>query len=296
MTWARPATSTSTGITVARPAVVASLYAERGLAAHAQAIFEAWLPLVDPQFDKYYTDDASRRYRELSDKAQRRVATMLSPAGVAKSYRHVLVKSADKDGPVDACHAFSLEIFAAEDNVGFVYLTFPHDQIERHGAEVARHWFQSLGEQFDFSHGVLGLGYEIGWGSALEQDAYPLVMEVAQRHHGVIVWDRNTARFRESGDDAFDTVGWLTYLDNDTAADMELDDLDPRVLRSDGANGIVLQAGPLPDAADSQAPSESLELLREVNEVTLDIRNDVWLSQDIFEHDDAMAWFERLDP
>jgi len=288
-------------IVVGRPAFVAYFYSHQGFEKHAQAIFDAWLEMMNPGTQLYYSHEDSRRILKLTKKAIEKVRATLSVKSISDEYKFYYVKSGPEKGAIDECHDYSFEIFATFGDKGYAYVTFPLNYVTTRGADAVLEWFKTWCEVYEFTHAGAGLGYEIAWFDEQESEAYPLMLSIALRFHGVRMFDRNTARFRERGTQTLDTVAWLTYLDKATTENLgpkTIDALDSRVVRHSCGSGIVLQAGPEPDPCDTNRPSEALELLRSVNAAIVPVRTTAWW-KNWFATDDPdkeNGWFSRMDP
>ena len=289
-------------IVVGRPAFVAYFYTNENAQKNAQRIFEAWIKLMDPKVDLYYSHDDTKRIFKLTKKAIEKVRAALSVENIAKGdeYKWYYAKSGPKEGPIDECHGYSFEIYATNGDNGYVYVTFPLDHVPTVGLEEVIEWFTSWCQSYQFTHADAGFGYEIAWFGDQERQAYPLMLNTAMRYHGVRMFHRNTAQLREQGMKTLDTAAWLTFLNGETLDKLEsdtIDRLDSRVLLHPCGNGIVLQAGSMPDACDVNRPSVNYQLLRSVNEVIVPVRTTAWY-QNWFAADDPdkeNSWFERMD-
>jgi len=297
---ATPATFTELEQTfvVGRPAFVASFYARQGFAAHAQAIFDAWLTVLPAKTPLVYGHESSRRLSKLTPKAIAKVRDVLSPPSVGDRYKWYFAKSAAPGSPADECHGYAFEVFATPTAAAYVYVAFPLDHVIAQGVPSVIDWFRAWNDTFAMTHAGAGFGYEIGWFDDYAKTAYPVMMPIAQRFHGVRFWHRMHARFREQTSRTLDTAAWLTYLDEESIhalADGALDRLDPGVTRHTCTRGVLLQAGAEPDACDVNRPNTEYALLRAVNDAIEPIRcTEWWIHGFAGGADVENSWFGRM--
>ncbi len=288
-------------IAVGRPAFVAYFYSHQGLKKHAQSVFDAWLKLLDPRTMLYYSHDNTKRILSLTKKSIEKVRAVLSIESISDKYKFYYAKSGPEEGAIDECHGYSFEIFTTPTSNGYVYIAFPLDYVSTRGTDAVVTWFKKWCEAYEFTHAGAGFGYEIAWFSEQERQAYPLMLQTALRFHGVRMFHRNTARFRERGKQTLDTAAWLTFLDETTIGNLEpgsIDRIDPGVMRHPCGHGIVLQAGAQPDACDVNRPSRAYELLSSVNAAIVPVRTTAWWKSWFACNDPGKenGWFSRMDP
>lgn len=286
-------------IVVGRPAFVASFYARQGFAAHAQSVFDAWLGLLPAKVPLYYSHETSRRLAKLTPKAIGKVRDALSPQSVGDRYKWYFAKAAAPNGPADECHSHGFEVFATPTSAAYVYVAFPLDHVQAQGAEAVIAWLRSWCDTFEMTHAGAGLGYEISWFEDQATTAYPKILPICLRYHGVRFWHRMHARFRGDTPQSLDTAAWLTYLDEDTIARLDegaLDRIDPGVTRHTCARGVLLQAGPQPEPCDTNRPDAAYDLLKSVNDAIVPIRaTEWWIHGFASDADKENSWFGRMD-
>lgn len=288
-------------IVVGRPAFVASLHCEPGLAPHATAILDAWLALLPSKTPLWYSHEKTTRYLKLTPKALAKIHADYSPKSLAVKYASYLIKSAPQDGPVDECHEYSFEMFAANRHSGYVFVTFPLDYVDTQGADAVVGWFGDWCSRFEFTHAEAGYGYEQAWFGEQAQHVGPTMLATALRFHGVRAWVRSTARFRGRGKTTLDTAAWLTYLDATSIKDVEADAIeriDPRVTPYSVGSGVLLRAGAMPDPCDSNRRGDAYALLKSVNDAIVPIRTTKWYQNYWASCNDAEKedrWFSRMD-
>lgn len=289
-------------IVVGRPAFVAYFYSDGGLENHAQTAFDAWRNLMDPKASLYYSHDKTKRILALTNKAIEKVRGALAVECINEGdeYKFYYAKSGPAEGSIDECHGCSFEIYTTAGDNGYVYVAFPRDYVNIRGTDAVLDWFKKWCETYEFSHAGAGFGYEIAWFGEQERQAYPLMLQSALRYHGVRMFDRNTARFRERGKQTLDTAAWLTFLDKTTIGNLEpgaIDHIDPGVMRHSCGGGIVLQAGLEPDACDVNRPSNAYKLLSSVNVAIVPVRTVGWWKNWFASNDPDKEneWFSRMD-
>ncbi len=294
-------TELGTTILVGRPAFVASLYSDPGLATHAGAILDAWLALVPPKTPLWFSHEDTKRYMKLTPKALAKIHNDYAPKSLDEKCASYLIKSAPQDGAVDECHAYSFEMYAVDGDSGYVFATFPLDHVETQGADAVVQWFGDWCTRFEFTHAGAGFGYELAWFGEQAQCANPTILATSLRFHGVRAWDRDTARLRERSTTTLDTAAWLTYLDKTSIQAVgpdAIDRVDPRVTRYRLGGGVLLRAGEMPDPCDCNRPGDAYALLKSVNDAIVPIRTtkwyqNGWATYDNFESEDR--WFGRMD-
>lgn len=290
-------------IVVGKPAFVMYFYSHEGLENHAQAVFDAWLALMDPKIKLYYSHDDTKRILNLTKKAIEKVRGALSAKSIAKGdqYKFYYAKSGPAEGAIDECHGYSFEVYATSGDNGYVYVSFPLNYVRSSGTQVVLSCFKRWCDTYQFAHAGAGLGYEVAWFGEQAREAYPIMLSTALRFHGIRMLDRNTAQFRERGKQTLDTAAWLTYLDKATIGNLEpgaIEAIDPDVTRHPCGSGVVLQTGPAPDPCDTNRPSHAHVLLRSVNAAIVPVRTIAWW-KNWFAADDPdkeNGWFSRMDP
>jgi hypothetical protein len=149
------------------------------------------------------------------------------------------------------------------------------------------------------THAIAGLGYEVAWFDEQAQRAYPTMLATALRFHGVQMWNQHNARFRDRTDNTLDTASWLTFLDRSVIEKLEpgaIERIDAGVARHPCGKGIVLQAGPLPDPADTNRRGPAWDLLKSVNDAIVPVRTRKWwINRFATEPDKENGWFSRMD-
>lgn len=285
-----------------RPAFVAYFYMGGSLAPHAQALLDGWLALVPPKTELYHSHDRTKRFPKLTPKA---LSTLRASLTVKKlsgedAYANCILKSAPEDGFIDGPHAYSLEFYATADDPGFVYVTFPVDYVATHGADAVLGWFRDWCTRFEATHARAGYGFEVTWFGDRRTGLGAEMLARCLRYHGVAVWERETANMRESENHTLDTAAWLTYLSQGCLDELGSDRIaaiDPGVTRHTTSNGVVFQAGAMPDACDTNRRSAAYKLLKSVNDAIVPIRSDHWY-QNYWASEDAdkeNRWFSRMD-
>jgi Protein of unknown function (DUF3396) len=293
-------TELGTTIVVGRPAFVASFYAHEGFMAHARAALDSWHAMLPANTPLYYSHETTKRFIKLTPKALAKLRDELAASNIAKQFKCYFIKSAPEDGPVDECHAFSFEIYATPSYSGYVFLTFPRDHVESHGADAVVRWFGQFCAQFEFTHAGAGFGFELAWFGEQEQFAGPFMLATGLRFHGVRVWERRNARNRARTKTTLDTAAWLTYLDATSLADIgaaAVERIAPDVQRHACGSGLLLQAGPSPDPCDTNRRDQAYARLKSVNDAIVPIRTTHWWikrwgSEDAEKEND---WFRRMD-
>ena len=298
-------TEASETIVVGRPAFVASFYVFNGLVPQARAAFNAWLELLPPKTEVWYSHGETKRYLKLTPKAVDKVLDALSPTSIKKKYKWYMAKSVRPDA-VDECHGFSFETFATVAG-SYIYVTFPLDYVATQGAEAVVRWFCDWCERFEFTNGGAGFGYEMAWFDEMEQPVGPLMLTTGLRHHGVRVWERTHARSRGQTMQSLDTAAWLTFVDAASIKLLEegaIEAIDPGVTRIPCGSGVVLQAGPEPDACDTNRRNSAYKLLKSVNDAIIPLRPTEWylrgwgadrLHGQETDQDRENRWFSRMD-
>jgi hypothetical protein len=234
-------------------------------------------------------------------KGSAKVRAELSVASINKMAKRYLVKSAEPGGPVDECHAYSFEIYASGTHSGFVYVTFPRDYVESEGSDEVLNWFCDWNQRFEFSHAGAGYGWELAWFPEQAQHAGPTMLTTGLRFHGVRVWERRQAWFRERNKTTMDTVAWLTYLGKDAISDIggtaKLSRLEKGVEQHTCGPGVVLQAGPRPDPCDTNRRGAAYALLKSINDAIIPIRSTKWWIKGWGSKDaeKELGWFSRMD-
>lgn len=286
-------------IVVGRPAFVASFYADSGFMPHAQATFDAWLELLPPKSTAYCSHQNTKRYAKLTPKAIAKVRDALSVRSIRKEFQWYHAKTAAPTGAADECHAFSFETFVSEEGNSYVYVTFPRDHVATQGADSVVQWFSDWCARLGFTHAGAGFGYEVAWFPDQAQHAYKTMLTTGLRFHGVRVWNRDNARFREQGPETLDTAAWLTFLDRSSIQRLgpaAIERIDPGVVRHRCGTGVVLQAGPEPDPADTNRRGPAYALLKSVNDAIEPIRTRKWwINRFAGPADKENDWFERMD-
>lgn len=303
-TWSeQPITDTNVDgtIVVARPAFVASFYAETGMVKCAAPAFDAWYAMLPTGAVTYYGSGNSRRLSKLDNaKAQAKVRAALSPKSIDAAFQWYHAKDGAKDGPADECCGHSFEIFVAPEGSSHVFVTFPLDFADAKKADAAVAWFAQWCAMLGATHAEAGFGYELAWFGERAQVAYPRILATGLRYHGVRLWHRTTARFRDDDGHTLDTVAWLTYLDATAIARLgpgAIEGIDVGVTRHKQAKGVLLQAGKLPDACDVNRPGPAHALLRSVNAATKPIRTPKWWVNGFAgDPDKENHWLGRMDP
>lgn len=296
-------TFTEDGVTivVGLPAFVASFHSEPGLAKHAVAILDAWLALLPAKTPLWYSHEKTTRYAKVTPKSLEKIRADYSPKSLAAKYASYFIKDAPQDGPVDECHGYSFQMYAANGHSGYAFLTFPRQYVEAQGVDAVVRWFADWCVRFEFTHGGAGYGYEQAWFSEQAQSVGPIMLATALRYHGVRAWVRSTARFRGRGKHTLDTAAWLTYLDATSIEDVgpgAVERIDPGVARYPVGSGLLLRAGTVPDPCDSNRRGDAYAQLKSVNDAIVPIRTTKWYQNgwgtfDDFEKEDR--WFRRMD-
>ncbi|MBX7084368.1 MAG: DUF3396 domain-containing protein [Nannocystaceae bacterium] len=292
-------TELGTSIAVARPAFVAEFFASAGLMAHAQAVFDAWTKLLPAESIVYYGQEKSKKLVKATPKATAKVRDALAPASIAAGYQWHFAKTAAQGGAADEVHGWSFEIKANESSGSFVYVTFPLDWVDVQGPDAVVKWFATWCSDFGFAHADAGLGFELAWFGEQAQHAYPAILPVALRFHGVRLWQRHHARFKLPGPQTLDTAAWLTYLGPaalQTLGAAAIEHIDAGVLRHPCGKGLVLQAGAKPEPCDTNRRDAAHALLKSVNDAIVPIRTTKWwIGGFAAEPDKENRWFERMD-
>lgn len=264
---------------VGQPAFVAYFYSHEGIDRHAVSILDSWLNLVGSSRPLWFSDEKSKRFSKLTPKNLEKLHRDYSTKSLEGKFASYIIKSASESKPVHECDAFSFEMFATEGNSGYVYVAFPVDHIETVGTMQVIGWFNDWCTRFSFTHAGAGFGYEIAWFYEQSQVVGPVMLTQGLKFHGIRVWDRYSARFRERTPLSLDTAAWLTYLDNkciERVGANAVTGLDGRVMRHPSTTGITLQAGPAPDQCDADLQSSAYQDLKAVNDIIRPIRTTAW--------------------
>jgi hypothetical protein len=284
-----------------RPAFVAYFFTSPSLAPHAQGVLDAWLELVPPKTALYYSHDRTKRFPKLTPKALSSVRDSFAEKKLGgDEYARYIFKSAPEEGFIDGPHAYSLELYATVPFPGFAYVTLPIDYVAMQGADAVLGWFRDWCTRFEVTHARAGYGFEVTWFGDRQTGLGAEVLARCLRYHGVAVWERASANMARPNDRTLDTAAWLTYLGQgclDQIGPERIAAIDPGVTRHPTGQGVVFQAGAMPDACDTNRRGPAYKLLKSVNDAIVPIRSDHWY-QNYWASDDPdkeNRWFSRMD-
>ena len=262
-------------IVVGRPALVACFFGNAGLEDAALPCFDAWREQFPPKTPLYYSHDNTKRIMKLTPKAVTKVHDVFSPVKLAKAAQFYYFKDAEQGGAIDACNGHSFEMLITTKVRSYVLVSMPLEADTAAFAALFKDWCG----RFNFSHATAGFGFEVAWFNEIAQPAYPLMLRVGMRFHGVRVFNRQCVLFSQAEPKTMDTVSWLNFVGPDSLEHLGSDpfgELADGIVKEDLGDGVFLQAGPEPDPCDVNRPNEALAQLRSINAALRPIRTESW--------------------
>ena len=290
-------------IVVGRPALVACFFGNAGLEDAAIPCFDEWRERFPPKTPLYYSHDNTKRIMKLTPKAVSKVHDVFSPTKLVKEAQFYYFKDAEKGGPSDECHGHSFEMLITASVRSYILVSMP---LETDTAELAT-MFKDWCGRFNFSHATAGFGFEVAWFQETAQPAYPLMLRVGLRFHGVRVFHRQSVLFCQAEPKTMDTVSWLNFVGPDALEELGSDpfsNLAEGVIKEDLGEGVFLQAGQEPNPCDVNRPGDALTQLRSINAALRPIRTAEWELKNFtidpangyaVDPEKEQSWLERLD-